>query len=194
MNAMASPRVSRNSWGTLLVRGIIAVLFGIAAFIWPGLTLLFLITLFGVYALIDGIIAVFVSVQERNVTRYWWILLLEGIAGIIIGILTFIRPGGTAIALLFLIAAWAIITGIFEIAAAFSRRTSMAREWTLALSGVLSIILGGVVVCRARGWPDHTCLLYRLLCHPLRDIAHHPCLPGTVCPERECSMMVLCRR
>jgi len=69
-------------------------------------------------------------------------LLLEGIAGIIIGILTFIHPGVTAIALVIFIAVWAVITGVFEIAAAFSRRTSMAREWTLALSGVLSIILG----------------------------------------------------
>ncbi len=59
------------SWGTLLVRGIIAVLFGIVAFVWPGLTALFLITLFGAYAFIDGIIAVIVSVQERSVVRYW---------------------------------------------------------------------------------------------------------------------------
>ncbi len=137
-----SSQTYRSSWGTLLVRGIIALLFGIAAFVWPGLTLLFLITLFGVYAFIDGIIAVVVSIQERSTVRYWWVLLLEGIAGILIGILTFIHPGVTAVALLYFIAAWAIITGIFEIAAAFSRRSSMAREWTLALSGVLSIILG----------------------------------------------------
>jgi len=142
MNVLTSSQVSRSSWGTLLVRGIIAVLFGIVAFVWPGLTALFLITLFGAYAFIDGIIAVIVSVQERSVVRYWWVLLLEGIAGIIIGILTFIHPGVTAIALVIFIAVWAVITGVFEIAAAFSRRTSMAREWTLALSGVLSIILG----------------------------------------------------
>ena len=132
----------RNSWVTLLVRGIIAVLFGIAAFVWPGLTLLFLVTLFGAYAFIDGIIAVYVSIQERSTVRYWWVLLLEGIAGIIIGILTFIHPGVTAVALLYFIAAWAIITGILEIAAAFSRRSPMSREWTLVLGGVLSIILG----------------------------------------------------
>ncbi len=146
MNVMSPARTSRSSWWALGLRGILAILFGIIALIEPGLALFALVTLFGAYALIDGIIAVFVSLQQRHVFRYWWTLLLEGLAGIIIGVLTFLLPIATAIVLLYLIATWAILTGIFELVAAFSRRGSAAQEWTLALAGIVSILLGVLLV------------------------------------------------
>src|SRR2546430_15227078 len=85
MNAITGTQVSRNYWWTMGIRGLLAVLFGLAALVWPRLTLLVLVYLFGAYALVDGVVAVIVSIQERKNLRYWWVLLLEGIAGIIGG-------------------------------------------------------------------------------------------------------------
>jgi len=132
----------RRYWWMLLIRGIVAVLFGLAAIVWPGLTALVLVYLFGAFAFVDGIVAVVVSMQERAIVPRWWVLLIEGIVGILIGILTFFSPAVTALALLYLIAVWAIITGILEIAAAFSMRRALVLEWTLAIAGILSILLG----------------------------------------------------
>jgi len=132
----------RRYWWMLLIRGIVAVLFGLAAIVWPSLTALVLVYLFGAFAFVDGIVAVVVSLQERTIVPRWWVLLIEGIVGILIGILTFFSPTVTALALLYLIAAWAIITGILEIAAAFSMRRALVLEWTLAIAGILSILLG----------------------------------------------------
>src|SRR6266566_8458533 len=134
MNVITSTQVSRNYWWILAIRGLLAVLFGLAAFVWPGLTLLVLVLLFGAYALVDGVIAVVVSLQERRVFARWWVLLLEGLVGIAAGIVAFVWPGITALALLYVIAAWAIVTGALEIAAAFSGRLPLPLEWTLALA------------------------------------------------------------
>jgi uncharacterized membrane protein HdeD (DUF308 family) len=154
MNAITSTQVPRNYWWLLGIRGLLAVLFGLAALAWPRLTLLVLVLLFGAYALISGVMAVIVSLQERHVFARWWVLLLEGLAGIAAGVLTFVWPAITAVVLLYLIAAWAIVTGLFEIAAAFSGRQPVtqewtmagrmpvAQEWTLALAGFLSVLLG----------------------------------------------------
>jgi uncharacterized membrane protein HdeD (DUF308 family) len=142
MNVITGAQVSRNYWWLMGIRGILAVLFGLAAIVWPRLTLFVLVILFGAYALVNGVIAVIVSLQESRNFRHWWVLLLEGLAGIAVGVLTFIWPAITALALLYLIAAWAIVTGVFEIAAAFSGWLPLAMEWTLALAGVLSVLFG----------------------------------------------------
>jgi uncharacterized membrane protein HdeD (DUF308 family) len=142
MNAITSTQVSRHYWWLMAIRGLLAVLFGLAAIVWPRLTLFVLVILFGAYALVDGVVAVIVSFQERKNVRQWWVVLLGGIAGIIVGVLTFVWPGITALVLLYLIAAWAIVTGILEIAAAFSRRLPIAHEWTLVLAGILSVLFG----------------------------------------------------
>ena len=146
MNVITSTQVSRNYWWILAIRGLLAVLFGLAAFLWPGLTLLVLVLLFGAYALVDGVIAVVVSLQERRVFARWWVLLLEGLVGIAAGVLTFVWPGITALVLLYVIAFWAIVTGVFEIAAALSGWLPVAQEWSLALAGVLSVLLGVLLV------------------------------------------------
>ncbi len=135
-------------WWVLALRGLIAVIFGLAALAWPGLTILVLVAIFGAYALIDGIIAVVISLQERNSLRRWWVLLLEGIVGILIGIATFLWPGVTAIALLSLIAVWAIITGIFEVAEAFSGHGTVGQEWAIGIAGILSILLGILLIAQ----------------------------------------------
>jgi uncharacterized membrane protein HdeD (DUF308 family) len=134
-------QLSRSYWWLLILRAVVAILFGILAIISPAFALLFLVYLFAAYVLIDGIFSVVVALQERTAYSRWWILLLGGIAGIILGVVTFIWPGVTSLVLFYLVAAWAVVTGIFEVIAAFSVRAAGV-EWLLVLGGVLSIIIG----------------------------------------------------
>jgi uncharacterized membrane protein HdeD (DUF308 family) len=133
--------LARN-WWVLALRGVSAIIFGVLALIWPGLTLLVLITIFGAYALVDGIFAVIAGIAAYGRNERWWAVLLEGVAGIILGILTFLWPGTTALVLVYFIAAWALITGIFEIVAAIRLRKEIEGEWLMVLSGIASIIFG----------------------------------------------------
>lgn len=130
------------AWWVLAVRGVIAVVFGLATFLWPGLTLAALVLLFGAYALVDGVFAVVTGIRQFGNKQRWWAVLIEGIVGIIAGVLTFVWPGITAVALLFVIAAWAIVTGVFEVIAAIRLRKEIEGEWLLGLSGIASIIFG----------------------------------------------------
>jgi uncharacterized membrane protein HdeD (DUF308 family) len=141
-------RAMTKYWWTFLVRGIVALLFGVAAFIWPGLTIAALITLFGAFALVDGIFAVINSVGGRAENERWWVHFLEGVAGIGAGLVTFFWPGVTAVALLFIIAFWAIWTGVFEIALAIRLRKEIEGEWALGLSGLLSVLMGALLMAR----------------------------------------------
>jgi uncharacterized membrane protein HdeD (DUF308 family) len=122
-------------WWALALRGVFAVLFGLLTFLIPGITLLTLVLLFGAYAILDGIFDIISAVRAPG--RHWP-LVLEGVVGIIIGILTFIWPGITTMVLLYLIAFWAIFTGILEIVAGIRLREVIANEWLLILMGVLS--------------------------------------------------------
>ena len=133
--------LARN-WWLLALRGVLAILFGLAAFAWPGATVAALVLLFGAYALVDGIFALVAAVLRATRHERWGMLLLEGLAGIAIGVLTFIWPGMTALVLLYLIAAWAVVTGILEIAAAIRLRQEIDNEWLLALAGAASVIFG----------------------------------------------------
>jgi len=138
--------VLARNWWVLVLRGLLAVLFGIAAFAWPGITLAALVILYGAYALVDGIFAIASVMIGRTSGMPWWALLLQGLAGIAVGIMTFAWPGITALVLLCLIAAWAVVTGIFSIVAAIRLRKEIRGEWLLALSGVLSIVFGFALV------------------------------------------------
>jgi uncharacterized membrane protein HdeD (DUF308 family) len=133
--------LARN-WWAILLRGICAILFGLAAFAWPGITLAALVLVYGAYALADGVLAVFWSIFKRRTGAFPWGAFLAGLVSIAVGVLTFLWPGITALALLYLIAAWAIVRGIFEIVAAVHLRKELDNEWLLALSGLASVALG----------------------------------------------------
>jgi len=137
--------LSRN-WWTLALRGLFAVLFGIMAFAGPGITLGALVLLYGAYAFADGVLAIAAALVGRTVGVPWWALLIEGLAGIGVGIITLLWPGITALVLLYLIAFWAVVTGVFEIVAAIRLRKEIRGEWLLALSGVLSVLFGVALI------------------------------------------------
>jgi uncharacterized membrane protein HdeD (DUF308 family) len=143
--------VLARNWWALALRGLAAVLFGIMAFAWPGMTLGVLVLLYGAYALVDGVLAIIAAVAGRTSGMPWWALLLEGVLGITVGILTFAWPGITALVLLYLIAAWAVATGVFEVVAAIRLRREIRGEWLLALSGIISVLFGVALVINPVG-------------------------------------------
>lgn len=129
-------------WWVLAIRGVAAILFGIAAFLWPEITLAALVLLFGAYALVDGVFAVIAGITARREQERWWMMVLQGLAGIVLGVLTVVWPDITALVLLYFIAAWSIVTGAFEIAAAIRLRQEIEGEWLLILAGFASILFG----------------------------------------------------
>ncbi|MFL5576716.1 MAG: HdeD family acid-resistance protein [Gemmatimonadaceae bacterium] len=141
--------LSRN-WWAVLFRGLAAILFGIVTFLAPGISLAALVLAFGLYAIVDGIFAIVSAIRHRGAIDRWWVLLLEGVAGLIAGVIALVMPGVTTFVLLYVIAAWAIVTGILEIAAAIRLRRAITGEWLLALSGVASVILGVLLVLYPR--------------------------------------------
>jgi uncharacterized membrane protein HdeD (DUF308 family) len=134
-----------DNWGLLLLRGVLSILFGLVALFLPGPTLVALVLLFGAYALLDGILALIVAISGRG-ERGFGSLLFEGIFGIGAGLVTFFYPGITALALLAVIATWAIVTGVMAIISAIALRKEMTGEWALAASGVLSVIFGVLLI------------------------------------------------
>lgn len=133
--------LARN-WGWVMLRGAAALIFGLLTLFNPGITLVALVILFGAYALVDGIFTVISAIAHRHEESHWLALLINGLVSLAIGIATFAWPGITALALLYLIAAWAVITGITEIVTAVRLREIIRGEWLLVLAGVLSILFG----------------------------------------------------
>jgi uncharacterized membrane protein HdeD (DUF308 family) len=140
--------LARN-WWAIGLRGLVAILFGIVAWVWPGMTLAILVTLFGIYAIVDGILAITAALSRAGRNQWGW-LLFEGVLGILAGIIAFVWPGITALVLLYLIAAYALVIGIMEIVAAIELRNQITNEWFLALSGALSILFSILLVV----WPE----------------------------------------
>jgi uncharacterized membrane protein HdeD (DUF308 family) len=135
-------------WWTILIRGIAAVLFGILTFVVPQVSLFVLVMLFGAYALVDGIFAIAAAVRAGRGGEQWGALLFEGIVGIAAGVVVFLWPAISALSLLIVIGAWAIVTGVLEIVSAIRLRKIIQNEWLLGLAGVLSIAFG--VLCFVR--------------------------------------------
>lgn len=132
----------KSKWTLLVMRGMAAVLFGVLAFIWPGITLTTLIILFAVYAALDGVFALITGVEAPKDTPGRGSLILRGLIGIAASVIAFSYPGITATSLLYLIGAWAIFSGGVEIGAAFLLRNELTNEFLLLIAGGLSILFG----------------------------------------------------
>ena len=137
--------LARNWWAFVL-RGVVAILFGVLAFLRPGITLEVLVLLFAFWALFDGILALIGSVGAAEAHEPWWPLVLIGLLGIAAGVVTLKWPGITALALLLVVAYWSIFRGILEIVAAFRLRDLIQREAWLILGGIASIAFGVLLV------------------------------------------------
>ena len=129
-------------WWVLVARGAIAILFGVLAFLVPAAALAALILVFGAYVFADGVFALAAAIAGRTMTRDWWIVLLHGVLGIGLGLLTLFNPRVTAVALLLYIAAWAIVAGVLQVYAAVKLRDELTSEWWLGLGGLLGAAFG----------------------------------------------------
>ena len=136
------------NWWTFTLRGVLALLFGVLAFVAPGATLTTLVYVFGFYAILNGVLALYAAWNLRSFDR-WWVLLLEGLLGIAAGVIAFVWPGAAALAFLSIIAVWAILVGILQIVAAIRLRLEIENEWSLGLGGLASVIFGVLLVV----WP-----------------------------------------
>jgi uncharacterized membrane protein HdeD (DUF308 family) len=136
-------------WWTVALRGTLAILFGVTALVWPRITLFALVLLFGAFAVVDGAFALAAALGRRadTVSRMW--LVLQGLAGIVVGALAFVWPGITALALLWLIGIWAIVIGVLEVIAAARLRRDLRGEWLLGLSGAATALFGILLIA----WP-----------------------------------------
>ncbi|KOP25205.1 hypothetical protein AMR41_17520 [Hapalosiphon sp. MRB220] len=136
------------NWWTLVLRGAIAILFGIVLFIWPQISVAVLVWLFGLFVFISGILALIAAFSRRQAQENRALLIFEGIIAIIAGLLVFFWPGITALILLYFIAAWAVVTGILEIIAAVQLRKEIENEWLLAIAGIASVLFGILAAIR----------------------------------------------
>jgi uncharacterized membrane protein HdeD (DUF308 family) len=136
------------NWQLIALRGVAAILFGIGTLVWPSVTLWVLVIMWGVYAIVDGVAALAASITGRGLVPHRGWLAFTGLVSIVAGIAAFAWPGITALALLYLIAAWAFVTGVVEIATAISMRKEIHNEWALGISGALSVVLSVLLVAR----------------------------------------------
>ena len=144
MMALPAPESLRAHWWVLLLRGIIALLFGAACFILTGAAIFALVIFIGAFFIVDGILMIAGAIRSASASHmgHWWWQLLGGIAGIAAGVLTFAWPAITAFTLAILVGAWAIVTGAFELVTAIRLRSALPREWLWILNGILSLLFG----------------------------------------------------
>jgi uncharacterized membrane protein HdeD (DUF308 family) len=146
--ARAAVQQWSRSWWLVALRGAAAILFGICAFAWPGVTLVVLALLWGCYAVVDGVMALVAGWRVRDTGAPVWPLALLGLLGVLAGLTAIVSPGVATLALVTLVGAWAIVTGVLEIVAAIRLRKAIEGEWMLALAGAASVALGLFVLAR----------------------------------------------
>jgi uncharacterized membrane protein HdeD (DUF308 family) len=146
------------NWWVLLLRGVAAILFGVLALAMPGISLTSLVLLFGAYCLADGLMAAWTAIWHRRQRENGWLLLIGGMLGIAVGLVTIFQPVVTTLALLFYIAIWAVATGVVQLLTAIRLRQEIRNEWALVLAGIASLALG--VLLMARPGPGALALLW----------------------------------
>jgi uncharacterized membrane protein HdeD (DUF308 family) len=137
-----------HNWWLVVINGIFGVIIGVAAFVWPGVTFQALVLLFGAFAFVDGVLGLAFGLWAASSDMEWWPLVLGGILGVVVGVLAVTRPTEVALALVFVLGTWAMLTGLLEIVAAIRLRKLISSEWLLGLGGVLSILFGVVVLAQ----------------------------------------------
>lgn len=140
-----------DAWGWILLRGVASIAFGAAAFLWPGITVVVLVVMWGAWAFVDGIAALVTAWQARDQGKPVWPLVVIGVLGIGAGLVTLFAPAVAGGALLLFIAAWAIVTGVFQVVHAIRVRKSIDNEWMLILSGILSVVVGAYILTNPAG-------------------------------------------
>ncbi len=137
--------VSRK-WWALVLRGALAILLGVLAFLWPSHTLKALFMLVGLFLILDGFITSGLALSHRKGVTRWWIFLIEGIAGLLVGLFAFIWPQTVAVVVVTLLGIWALITGVLEILAGVRLRAMMEGEWLMISVGILSLAFGLLLI------------------------------------------------
>src|ERR1051326_1072021 len=140
---MMSAILAQN-WWAIAIRGVLAIIFGLIAFYRPGVTMLSLVLVFAAYSFVDGIFAIVAAVRSARQGERWWLLALEGVAGIVVGVLAVAWPGITVLAFVLMVAAWALISGVFLLVAAFRLKLDHGRWW-LVVGGIASIVYGALL-------------------------------------------------
>lgn len=138
----------QRSWWALLLRGLAAIAFGLLTWLQPAASAAALLLVFGIYVFVDGVLGVYTAIRSRGASRYWWVVLLWGLTGVVVGVLTVLNPVVTAWVLTIYIGAWALITGLMQIIAAVRLRKEIQGEWVLVLSGLVSVLFGGLVLAQ----------------------------------------------
>jgi uncharacterized membrane protein HdeD (DUF308 family) len=174
-------------WWTVALRAGAAIILGVIAFALPGVTLAAIVLLFGVYALIDGALALIAALRELRNHGKWGVMVLEGVVGIAAGVIALLWPGIGALALTLLVAAWALSTGVLEIIMAIRLRRVISGEWLLIIGGVLSVILAilvalypGVGALAIIWWIGAYALAYGIIMLTLALRVRHLGTPGSV--------------
>lgn len=137
--------VARNWWAVFL-RGLLGIAFGVFALALPAAAFAVLVLSWGAYVLVDGVFNIVAALRDARGERGWWALLLSGVAGVLAGLAAFVVPALTALVLLYVIAGWAILTGVLEITAAIRLRRQITGEWLMVLSGALSVAFGVLIM------------------------------------------------
>jgi uncharacterized membrane protein HdeD (DUF308 family) len=127
--------ILHRTWWVLLLRGLVAIAFGVLTWAQPAVSLAALVLTFGAFTFVDGLLGVYSAIQGRDQMRHWWVLLLWGLAGVVVGVLTVVAPGVTALVMTLYIGAWALVTGVLQIVAAVRLRKEISGEWLLAQPG-----------------------------------------------------------
>lgn len=147
-------RILSRNWWVLLLRGLLAIAFGILTWLQPAISLAALVLLFGAFSLADGTLWIWIAFAGRKQDERWWELLIRGLLSIGVGIITFLKPEITALILLFYIAIWAVATGVLEIVSAIRLRKEIEGEWLFILGGLISVVFGVLLAL----WPGEGAL------------------------------------
>jgi uncharacterized membrane protein HdeD (DUF308 family) len=135
-------------WGWVILRGVVAILFGLFAFARPGPMSLGLLMLFAAYAFVGGVATIITAARKGRAGSNWGMLLLDGILGIAVAIVAVLWPASAVVAFVWVLAVWAVVTGALEIATAIDLRKVIDHEWALGLAGLATVVLGVVMFMR----------------------------------------------